>query len=147
MNDINIIVTSIPGLYTGLLVALIAALVAFAVQRRNARATVFGGFINVLSDDIATLNAAGSDADAYAILQDRFVAEHNAFIHAIHVAGLLRKCKLKHAWQKYYGEEGEQEWWLPNEYSAHMSNQLKNTNENTKSLAIHRLQSLVNSCK
>jgi hypothetical protein len=131
----------------GLLAALIAALVAFSVQRRNSKSAVSGKFIEILASDIAALNAASRDADAYTILQDRFITQHNAFIHAVHVSGLFSKRRLKRAWKDYYGEEGEQEWWLPNEYSALMSNQLKNDNKNTKELAIHRLKSIVNVCK
>lgn len=133
--------------YIGLLVALIAALVAFSVQRRNNRSTVFTNFVEVLSCDIATLNAASPGTDAFVVLQNRFVAQHEAFIQAAHVAGLLRKRKLKRAWENYHGEDGEQDWWLHNEYSALMSNQLKNTNENTKQLAIHRLMSVIDACK
>ena len=147
MNEIHQMFGTVPAQMMVLLTALITALIAFAIQRRNTKSTVFGKFIDVLARDIAALNAAGSDTDAYAILQSRFVAQHDAFIHAFHIAGLLRKRNLKRTWENYYGEEGEQDWWLPNEYSALMSNQLKNTNKNTKELAIHRLKSIINVCK
>lgn len=147
MSEAYQLLRNIPEALFLILAALIGAFVVLYAQRIGSRATVFGRFIEVLSGDIAALNADGSDSDAYSILQDRFIAQHDAFIQSFHVAGMFGKRRLKHAWKAYYGEEGEQEWWLPNEYSALMSNQLKNTNENTRQLAIHRLKYIINVCK
>ena len=54
--------------------------------------------------------------------------------------------RLAAAWQQYYGEEGEQEWWLANEYSSLNSNRLDTTPDETRLRAIHHLNSLMKIC-
>lgn len=148
MSNLDQLLSSIPTAPFIIVGALITALVAFAVQRRNNRATIINKFIGILSSDIAALASADNvDIDAFAILEFRLTAQHEAFITTQNAVDFFRKRRLKKAWSEYYGEEGEQKWWLPNEYSTLLSNQLQNTVENTKQLAIHRLKSIIQLCK
>ena len=104
-------------------------------------------FISCLAEDIAALESAENiSSDAFAILEKRFDIQHKQFIDVYSKVGLASKCRLRAAWKEYYGEENEQDWYLPNEYSVLMSNQLKNTAENTKKLAICRIKALVKIC-
>ena len=105
-------------------------------------------FISCLVEGIAALESVENiSSDAFAILEERFDIQHKQFMDVYNSkVGLVSKCRLRAAWKEYYGEENEQEWYLPNEYSVLMSNQLKNTAENTKKLAIRRIKALVKIC-
>jgi hypothetical protein len=130
-----------------ILIALIGALVTLSVRRRNIDDSILREFVDLLSADIAALaDFRNIKKDAFEILMDRFAIQHAGFIKVMTIPAYLRKRMVKQAWQNYYGEEGDQDWWLPNEYSVLLSNQIKNTVENTKNLAIHRLQCLVKLC-
>ena len=142
MNNIQQYLGSAPVQLFTVLAALIGVLGAFAVQRRNSRSSVLGNFVSILSADIASLNAS-PDRDAYSILETRFPIQHGAFIQTLQVTSLFDKSKLKRAWKDYHGKDGEQEWWLPNEYSVISSNKLANTPEGTRRLAIHRLNAIL----
>ena len=117
-------------------------------DRANRVAVAKANFISCLTEDIAALESAENiSSDALAILKERFDIQHKQFMDVYNSkVGLVSKCRLRAAWKEYYGEENEQEWYLPNEYSALMSNQLKNTAENTKKLAICRIKALVKIC-
>jgi len=121
-------------------------------DRANRVAVAKANFISCLTEDIAALESAENiSTDALAILKERFDIQHKQFIDVYSEVDLASKCRLRAAWKEYYGEENEgeeneQEWYLPNEYSALMSNQLKNTAENTKKLAICRIKALVKIC-
>ena len=104
-------------------------------------------FISCLVEGIAALESVENiSSDAFAILEKRFDIQRKQFIDVCSKVGLVSKCRLRAAWKEYYGEENEQEWYLPYEYSVLMSNQLKNTAENTKKLAIRRIKALVKIC-
>ena len=104
-------------------------------------------FISCLAEDIAALESAENiSSDAFAILEKRFDIQRKQFIDVCSKVGLVSKCRLRAAWKEYHEEENEQEWYRPNEYSVLMSNQLKNTAENTKKLAIRRIKALVKIC-
>lgn len=147
MEDFLKIISKIPvGLFTAL-ASLIAALVALYGLRRHMNAPAIRAFIECLAADIAALNDPSNESrDAFTILEHRFVVHHQHFIPVYRAAGWLRRMHLRRVWTEYYGEENEQNWYLPNEYSVLLSNQLKNTAENTKQLAIHRLQCLIRLC-
>ena len=116
-------------------------------DRVNRVAAAKANFSSFLTEDIAALESAENiSTDALAILKERFDIQHKQFIDVYSKVGLVSKCRLRAAWKEYYGEENEQEWYLPNEYSVLMSNQLKNTAENTKKLAIRRIKALVKIC-
>ena len=116
-------------------------------DRANRVAVAKANFISCLTEDIAALESAENiSSDALAILKERFDIQHKQFIDVYSEVDLASKCRLRAAWKEYYGEENEQDWYLPNEYSVLMSNQLKNTAENTKKLAICRIKALVKIC-
>ena len=121
-------------------------------DRVNRVAAAKANFSSFLTEDIAALESAENiSTDALAILKERFDIQHKQFIDVYSKVDLVSKRRLRAAWKEYYGEENEgeeneQEWYLPNEYSALMSNQLKNTAENTKKLAICRIKALVKIC-
>ncbi|HJX11069.1 MAG TPA: hypothetical protein VJ733_11305 [Candidatus Binatia bacterium] len=116
-------------------------------DRVNRVAAAKANFSSFLTEDIAALESAENiSTDALAILKERFDIQHKQFIDVYSEVDLASKCGLRAAWKEYYGEENEQDWYLPNEYSVLMSNQLKNTAENTKKLAICRIKALVKIC-
>ena len=128
-------------------VALIGALVALYFLRKSTVAPIFRGFTDVLAADVKALNdPANIGRDAFSILEHRLTIHYRGFILAYNAADWITKFRLGNAWAEYYGEGGEQEWYLPNEYSTLLSNQLKNTHENTKRLAVRRLNVLIKLC-
>jgi hypothetical protein len=136
------------GTLTAFGVAFISILVTLYIYRRRRDDVVINKFTNVLSKDVAALSAYDNiNCDAFDILSSRFTKHYEFFIPVYASSSFIRKRRLMKAWKTYYGEDGEQEWWLPNEYSTIQSNQLKNTSENTKNLAIHRITKLIKLCK
>ena len=116
-------------------------------DRANRVAVAKANFISCLVEGIAALESVENiSSDAFAILEERFDIQHKQFIDVYSKVDLVSKRRLRAAWKEYYGEENEQEWYLPNEYSVLKSNRLKNTAENTKKLAICRIKALVKIC-
>ena len=134
-------------LVTAIVIPFIYHYLASRRDRASRVATAKANFISCLAEDIAALESAENiSSDAFAILEKRFDIQHKQFIDVYSEVDLASKCRLRAAWKEYYGEENEQDWYLPNEYSVLMSNQLKNTAENTKKLAICRIKALVKIC-
>lgn len=139
------------------LAALIAAAIALfgilanhrlSVYRENA-ATV-RTFATILQEAIAVLDEPrNTKKDAFAILEERFPVQYGAYLNAVGAAGLLRRACLRRAWREYYGQEAaeETEWWLPNEYSSILSNQLGNDPDSTRRLATSRLDKIIRACR
>lgn len=143
-------------LETPVLTALIAGAVALfgvlanhrlSVHRENAAA--LRKFAATLQEAIAALaEPRNVGRDAFAVLEARFPVQHSGYLIAFAAAGPLRRRRLLHAWNEYYGQgpTEDAEWWLPNEYSTVLSNQLANTSEGTRKLATERLENLVRVC-
>lgn len=147
MEDFLKFISKIPGGLFTVLATLTTALVALYSLRRHMNAPAIRAFIECLAADIAALNDPSNGTnDAFTILEHRFTIHHQHFIPVYRAADWLLRMHLHKVWAEYYGEENEQDWYLPNEYSVLLSNQLKNTVENTKHLAIHRLQCLIKLC-
>ena len=105
-------------------------------------------FANRLSKDIAILKSSDNiQMDAHSILKGSFDKQHAIYIKLRNSLDAPDKDRFNDAWQIYYGEEDEQEWYLPNEYSTLLSSQLKNTSENTKQLAIGRIEKILRLCR
>lgn len=106
-------------------------------------------FAATLHEAIAALAEPRNIAkDAFVILEERFPSQHSSYLLALSACGPIKKNRLQKAWRAYYSDEGadEQEWWLPNEYGTVLSNKLGNTEENTRLLAIQRLEALIAIC-
>ena len=141
---------------TSLLLTLIAGAIALfgilanhrlSVERENIATR--RKFATTLCDAIVTLSEPRNfGKDAFSILEDSFPIHHSTYLLSYSASGFLRKHRLSKAWRAYYGNEanGELDWWLPNEYGTIISNKLSNTTENTKSLAIQRLNNIIKIC-
>lgn len=136
------------SLATAIVIAFINHYLASRRDRASRVATAKANFKSCLAEDVAALESVKNiNSDAFAILEERFDIQHKQFIDVYNSkVGLVSKCRLRAAWKEYHGEENEQEWYLPYEYSVLLSNQLKNTAENTKKLAICRIKTLVKIC-
>lgn len=113
------------------------------------RMATLRSFARLLQEDLAALEEPRNNPkDAFSLLEQRFSTQYSSYITAIQAASPIQRIRMRKAWREYYGDEtGEEaEWWLPNEYSTILSNQLKNTPENTKALARHRLGRLIRAC-
>jgi len=123
-----------------IMVALVGVLAALRIRRKDHDNIEVEEVHGIFSDAITALkNPDKIGKDAFDILAPRFEIHHTLFILVYNQSSFIRKCRLKKAWKEYYGKDGKQEWWLPNEYSAIQTNQIKNTLRNTKELAIHRI--------
>ena len=139
-----------------MLVALIAGAIAlfgiFANHRLSLtrdNLAIRRKFTATLHESIAVLSEPRNIAkDAFSILEESFPVHHSAYLSALGASDPIRSCRLRKAWRAYYGEDtdNEQEWWLPNEYGTVLSNKLGNTEDNTRALAIARLQALIAIC-
>lgn len=139
-NEILIIVTSV-------LTALIVQIVAHRLARSRDKNADNKKFVALLNEAIANLSdPKNNQKDAYSILDDRFKSHHIIYLSILSIASPLTKLRLKWAWKIYFGDDGEQEWWLANEYSALLSNKLSNNFENTRLLAKARISCLVKLC-
>jgi hypothetical protein len=118
-----------------------------SIERENI--VVRRKFIATLLDAISALaEPRNITKDAFVTLEQRFFSHHSAYHLALNACGPIRKYRLRKSWCDYYGadETDEQEWWLPNEYGTILSNKLGNTADNTRSLAIKRLKTLIDIC-
>ena len=117
----------------------------------NASQTIYtlkAEFANCLSEDIAAIKSPNNiHLDAHSILERKFDKQHAIYIKLRNSLDAPDKDRFNEAWQAYYGEDGEQEWNLPNEYSTLLSSQLKNTAENTKQLAVDRIEKILRLCR
>jgi hypothetical protein len=137
-----------------LIAALIGAGIALSGIVLNHRLALWRDRRNRIDEfaaDLGNALAALSDPlhrqqDAFDILLNRFGRHHALYLSALPALGWLNRRRLAAAWQQYYGEEGEQEWWLANEYSSLNSNRLDTTPDETRLRAIHHLNSLMKIC-
>ena len=105
-------------------------------------------FANRLSEDIAALKSPeNAQLDAYSILEKKFDKQHAIYIKLHNSLDATDKDRFGESWQAYYGEDGEQEWQLPDMYSVSSSNQMKNTAENTKESAINKIEKILRLCR
>ena len=105
-------------------------------------------FIATLHDAIATLSEPRNIAkDAFSLLEESFPAHHSTYLLALSACSPIQKYRLRKAWCTYYGDGADnQDWWLPNEYGTVVSNKLDNSEDNTRLLAIQRLETLIAIC-
>ena len=111
--------------------ALIEAAVSHLLAENLQRHELIAVFSRI---DVALLSEPRNiGKDAFLLLEDAFPVQHTGYLSALGAMGLFGKWRLRKAWLAYYGDENEEEWWLPNEYGTLLSNKVENTAENTKS--------------
>lgn len=106
--------------------------------------TEFSEFREAIADGLSALSAERNlDQTAYEVLDSRRQQQHKAYIKAFAASGYIRRRRLRAAWEEYFGNEDEQEWYFPHEYDTIFSNKATNTARNTRELARFRLNRLL----
>ena len=129
------------------LIAAFGAWVSVYVHLRAAHRTATAPLVKLLADAVAALNNAPTSRDAFSILERSFSDHRVAFIVALAGAGWWRRWRLRKAWLRYYGPDDDSDgYYRASEYSPLLSNEMGKTNESTRSVAIHRINSLIHAC-